>query len=62
MRARFEDLPDVLSIAEVAEVMRLSRGAIYNAVRAGELPSFKIGRRIMVSKKVLQRKLQGKKN
>ncbi len=62
MKGHFDELPEVLTIAEVAKVLRLSRGSIYNAVRAGEIPAFKVGRRIVVSKKALQRKLQGKKN
>ena len=36
------DLPPVLTIEEVAKVMRISRGSAYESVRAGGIPSIRI--------------------
>ncbi len=47
-------LPPVLrdrltvSVEEAGTVLGISRGSAYEAARTGELPTFKIGRRIVV--------------
>jgi excisionase family DNA binding protein len=40
------DLPDVkfLTVAEVAELMRVSKMTVYRLVHAGELPAVRFGR------------------
>lgn len=40
------ELPDVrfLTVAEVAEVMRVSKMTVYRLVHAGELPAVRFGR------------------
>jgi excisionase family DNA binding protein len=40
--------PLTLSVDETAELLGISRGAAYEAVKSGELPSVRIGRRILV--------------
>ena len=49
------DRPDreVLTVAECASFLRISRASAYEAVRKGEIPSFKIGRSIRVSRSAL---------
>ena len=49
------DTPDreVLTVAEVASFLRISRASAYEAIRTGEIPSFKIGRSIRVSRSAL---------
>ena len=62
MSTNWRSLPDVLTVHEVSKILRLSLGAIYNGVRAGEIPSYRVGRRIVISKNALMKKLSGKKN
>ncbi len=42
------DLPVTLSVHQAANVLGLSRAATYEAVRRGQLPSLRIGRRILI--------------
>jgi excisionase family DNA binding protein len=52
---------DVLavSVAETARLLGLSREAAYQAVRRGQLPAVRIGRRILVPWAALEQLLQG---
>lgn len=54
---RFDDLPDVLTAGEVAKVLRLGRNTVYECLRAGTIPSVRIGRRLLVPKAALLRLL-----
>ena len=47
------DEPLVLTVDEVAELLRISRGSAYEAVRTGQIPSVRIGRRIIISRQLL---------
>ncbi len=49
-----EPLPAVLTVEEAAEVLRIGRSAAYAAVRAGEIPSIKVGRAIRVPTRRLE--------
>ena len=49
--------PAVLTVEEAAALLRISRQSAYQAVRAGELPTVKIGRRILVPRAALERML-----
>ncbi len=60
--ANWDSLPEVLTVEEVSKVLRLSRGAIYNGVRCGDIPSYRVGRRIVIDKRALMKRLSGKKN
>lgn len=42
------DEPVVLTVEEAAELLRISRGSAYEAVRTGEIPSIRINHRILV--------------
>jgi excisionase family DNA binding protein len=55
----FESLPEVLTVPETARVMRLGRDATYEAIRRGEIPAIRIGRRVLVAKRALRRLLAG---
>ncbi len=44
----------VLTIQETARLLRISRQSAYQAVRTGELPTVKIGRRILVPRHRLE--------
>ena len=45
------------SVPEAAEMLGIGRSAAYQAIRSGQIPSVKIGKRIIVPKVALQRKL-----
>lgn len=50
-------LPAVLTVEEVAAELRLSRGAAYAGVRAGEIPAIRIGRSLRVPRHALEQML-----
>jgi excisionase family DNA binding protein len=49
----------VLTIEETAETLNLKRTATYEAVRRGQLPSLRLGRRLFVPVPALLRLLNG---
>ncbi len=38
----------VLTVVEVAQVLGLSRNATYEAIRRGDIPSIRVGRRVVI--------------
>lgn len=56
---QLDTLPDVLTVAEAARVLRLGRNSAYEGVRSGTIPSVRIGRRLLVPKAGILRLLQG---
>lgn len=53
-------LPVILSVPEVAKVMRLSKSQAYEYVHQGLIPCVKLGKSIRVPKAALLRFLEGK--
>lgn len=53
-------LPDILTIQEVAEYLKVSRNTIYTWVNTGELPSFKTGNTRRIRKQALLEWIQKK--
>ncbi len=49
----------VLTVEEARKLLRLSRGLMYEAIRTGQIPSVRIGRRILIPRIALDRKLEG---
>jgi excisionase family DNA binding protein len=47
-----------LSVDEAGKMLGLSRGLMYQAVRKGEIPSIRIGRRILIPRAALHRMLK----
>lgn len=43
-----EDLPEVLTVDETARLLRISRGLAFAGARRGDIPTVRIGRRILV--------------
>lgn len=43
-----DDLPDVLTIDETARLLRISRGLAFAGAQRGEIPSVRVGRRVLV--------------
>jgi excisionase family DNA binding protein len=50
VRINTDDLPDILTVDEAARLLRISRGLAFAAVRQGDIPSVRVGRRILVPK------------
>lgn len=51
----------MFTVNEVATQLKVSRSTVYNAIEAGELPHYRIGRVIRISPEQLQRFLEGTK-
>ena len=49
----------VLSVKEARGQLGLSRGLMYEALRTGQIPSIRIGRRILIPCAALDRLLEG---
>jgi excisionase family DNA binding protein len=47
----------VLTVEEAAAMLRISRQSAYQAVRNGEIPTVKIGRRMLIPRVALERML-----
>jgi excisionase family DNA binding protein len=59
-----QQIPDAgerltLTVPEVSALLGLSRNGTYAAIAAGEIPSIRIGRRLLVPKAALGRMLAG---
>jgi excisionase family DNA binding protein len=49
----------VLTVSEAAKLLRLSRGSAYEGIRLGQIPSIRIGRRLLVPRRALEKLLEG---
>jgi len=52
----------VLSVEEARKLLRVGQGLMYDAIRRGEIPSIRVGRRILIPRAALQQMLEGKPN
>ena len=48
----------VLTAGETARLLRLSKTTVYDQIRQGAIPSIRIGKRILIPKAALMRKLE----
>lgn len=55
---KLDEMSDVLNVAEVARVLRVSRDKVYAMVAADELPHKRLGGRIIFVKAKLQEWLE----
>jgi excisionase family DNA binding protein len=56
-RKRTTVAPKVLTVCEVAKILRLGKMSVYEAVSRGEIPYIRIGRRILIPRNALERML-----
>jgi len=49
----------VVTVGEAASILQISRGAAYQAAKTKELPTIRIGRRLLVPIAALERMLGG---
>jgi excisionase family DNA binding protein len=59
MNERNRDERATISVVEAAQKLGIGRNQAYEAVGRGEIPTIKIGRRILVPKIALDRMLSG---
>lgn len=45
---RLDDLPSTLTVEQAGELLGISRRPAYRAARQGEIPTLRLGRRILV--------------
>ena len=50
----------VKTLNEVASLLRISRGSAYEAAKRGEIPTIRIGRRLLVPDNALEKLLAAK--
>jgi excisionase family DNA binding protein len=51
--------PDVLTVEEARKRLRIGRNAIYDAIARSEVPSIRLGRKILVPRLALEALLRG---
>ena len=47
----FKDYPDIVSVEQVSEMLKIGQVLAYRLVRSGEIKSRKVGRRYIITKK-----------
>lgn len=57
-----ENLPDILTVPEIARFMKLSKVMIYKLIETGELPHYRIGRAVRVSREQFEQWLEAQKS
>jgi excisionase family DNA binding protein len=50
---------DTITVEELADRLRIGRNQAYDAVRSGQIPAFRIGRRWIISDAVIDKILSG---
>jgi excisionase family DNA binding protein len=53
-----DDQP-LLTVPEAASILRVSRNSAYELIARGEIPAIRLGRRLRVSRAVIERLLDG---
>jgi excisionase family DNA binding protein len=49
----------VITLNEASSILRISRGSAYEAAKRGEIPTIRIGRRVLVPLVAFERMLSG---
>jgi excisionase family DNA binding protein len=49
----FSEYADVISVWELAKMLKIGRNTAYELIRSGSIPSVRIGRQIRVSKQAV---------
>lgn len=52
----------VLDVAEVAEMLRISKSMVYKLARQGDIPSFRAGSRVLFSAEKIEALINGGSN
>lgn len=54
-----DDLPVTLTVEETGKLLGISRGLAFKAANSGEIPTIRIGRRLLVPAEQVRRMLVG---
>ncbi len=54
-----DNYPDILTIDDVRAILRVGKGAAYDAIKSGLVPSFRVGRQIRVYRDALKEAING---
>lgn len=57
--SQLADAPDVLTVPEAARLLRLGINGTYEAIRRKEIPAVRLGHRLIVPKRGIERMLSG---
>lgn len=49
----FDSYPDVVSVEEIQQMLRIGKNAVYQLLKDGTIKSIKVGKRYVVSKKYI---------
>ncbi len=49
----FDSYPDVVSVEEIQQMLRIGKNAVYQLLKEGEIKSIKVGKRYVVPKKYI---------
>lgn len=53
-----DDQKLTMTVSEVAAALKIGRGLAYEAVRRGEIPAIRVGRRLLVPRRALEKLLE----
>ena len=53
MNSLFDSYPDVVSVDEIQEMLRIGKNAVYQLIKEGTIKSIKVGKRYIVPKKFI---------
>jgi excisionase family DNA binding protein len=59
MSMKRNDEPTVYTVEEAGKLLRLGRASAFKAANAGQIPTIRIGRRLLVPRAALDRLLSG---
>ena len=49
----FDSYPDVVSVEEIQQMLRIGKNAVYQLLKGGAIKSIKVGKRYVVPKKYI---------
>lgn len=52
-RSIMKNEPDVLTVPDVARLLRIGKNKAYELVKTGQLPAMKLGKRLLIPKSIL---------
>jgi excisionase family DNA binding protein len=59
MQRSFDDLPDVLTPADIQQYLPIGRNAVYDLLKTRRIPCTRVGRKILIPKRALRNFLHG---